>query len=288
MKWLGVMLLALVLISGASAVKEYTAEFNLVDTKAVVDISIVLANVTIDVFEFTLPSDHKALSVYVDGNLVSPLVVDGILYVELIENSELSFNYVTRDFIDKTNFLMNMKLDFDVDDLTIKLVLPEGSSLKKPMKEGKLTSGSIFPKPDRATTDGRSLIFYWKNTGMKTGDEISIFAQIDQKGNPWGWIALIAVIVVAGFFITRSKKEKTREVIIEGGKPYNIEKHLKEDEEQIINILKRKEGSCEQGTLRVVTGFSKATLSRLLTELEDRNVVYKEKRGKKNRVFLKE
>ena len=59
------------------------------------------------------------------------------------------------------------------------------------------------------------------------------------------------------------------------------------DEEQIITILKNKEGSCEQGTLRVITGFSKATLSRLLSELETRNVIHKEKRGKKNLVFLK-
>ena len=78
---------------------------------------------------------------------------------------------------------------------------------------------------------------------------------------------------------------KKEEVIIE--KEYDIEKHLKEDEEQIITILRNKEGSCEQGTLRVITGFSKATLSRLLSELEARNVIHKEKRGKKNLVFLK-
>jgi uncharacterized membrane protein len=40
--------------------------------------------------------------------------------------------------------------------------------------------------------------------------------------------------------------------------------------------------------LRVITGFSKAKLSGLLKELEERNVVYKEKRGKKNLVFLRE
>ena len=70
-------------------------------------------------------------------------------------------------------------------------------------------------------------------------------------------------------------------------KEYDIEKHLKEDEEQVITILKNKQGSCEQGTLRVITGFSKAALSRLLSELEARKIIHKEKRGKKNLVFLK-
>ena len=66
-----------------------------------------------------------------------------------------------------------------------------------------------------------------------------------------------------------------------------IEKHLKEDEEQIINILKQKEGHCEQGTLVIITGFSKAKLSAILKELEERKIVYKEQKGNKNIIHLK-
>ena len=69
---------------------------------------------------------------------------------------------------------------------------------------------------------------------------------------------------------------------------YVPEKHLKEDEKQIVNILKTREGKCEQGTLRVVSGMPKSSLSRVLKELEERNIIYKEKRGKKNMVFLRE
>jgi len=69
--------------------------------------------------------------------------------------------------------------------------------------------------------------------------------------------------------------------------PAEIEKHLKENERVIINILKQREGKAEQGTIRVVSGFPKATLSRILKELEERNIIYREKRGKKNLVFLK-
>ena len=65
---------------------------------------------------------------------------------------------------------MNLKLDFDVDSLLIKLVLPEGATLKKPIKDGDITSASIYPKPSEATTDGRSLIFYWLEKDMKQGE----------------------------------------------------------------------------------------------------------------------
>lgn len=67
----------------------------------------------------------------------------------------------------------------------------------------------------------------------------------------------------------------------------NVEKYLKEDEKIIVNILRQRDGICSQATLRIVGNFSKATLSRLLVELEQRNVIKKEKRGKKNLVILR-
>ncbi len=66
-----------------------------------------------------------------------------------------------------------------------------------------------------------------------------------------------------------------------------VEKHLKEEERVIVRLLRQREGRCEQGTLCMISGFSKATLSRLLSELEERGIVYKEKKGKKNIVHLK-
>ena len=66
-----------------------------------------------------------------------------------------------------------------------------------------------------------------------------------------------------------------------------IERHLKEEERVIVRLLRQREGRCEQGTLCIVSGFSKATLSRLLVELEMRGIILKEKQGKKNIVHLR-
>jgi uncharacterized membrane protein len=67
----------------------------------------------------------------------------------------------------------------------------------------------------------------------------------------------------------------------------NVERYLKEDERIVVNVLKMKHNSCSQATLRVVTDFSKARLSRILAELETRGVVYKEQQGRKNLITLK-
>ncbi|MEM4336996.1 MAG: hypothetical protein QXG86_03255 [Candidatus Woesearchaeota archaeon] len=83
------------------------------------------------------------------------------------------------------------------------------------------------------------------------------------------------------------KKEQLNKKEYEQGKNFGIEQYLKEEEKQVVNILRAREGVCEQGTLRIITGMPKSTLSRILSELEARNIVYKEKRGKKNIVFLR-
>lgn len=67
----------------------------------------------------------------------------------------------------------------------------------------------------------------------------------------------------------------------------DVDRYLKEDERIVINVLRMKHNSCSQATLRVVTDFSKARLSRILSELEERGVVYKEQAGRKNIITLK-
>ncbi|MBW2991664.1 hypothetical protein KY345_00420 [Candidatus Woesearchaeota archaeon] len=272
----------------------YSSEFNIIDNKVVVETGIILNEKSDETLEFMLPEDYTALSLYIDEKPVSPDVEDNILSIGLDQNQAARFNYVTEEFIDKTNFLMNLRLKHNIERLVIKLVLPEGATLKKPITEGDLTTGSIYPKPTKAATDGRSLIFYWEKENILEGDEINIFAQIEPKQNFMLFFSLAALIIIfllLLLIIFAAKKQAKqfpkieKEVIVE--KEDMVEKHLKEDEEQIVNILKSKEGSCEQGTIRVITGFSKATLSRLLKELEDRKVIYKEQRGKKNLVFLK-
>jgi len=86
------------------------------------------------------------------------------------------------------------------------------------------------------------------------------------------------------------EKSDTTSFICGGGdedRSDNIDRYLKEDERVIINVLRMKHNSCSQATLRVVTDFSKARLSRLLTELEARGVVYKQQKGRKNIITLK-
>lgn len=78
----------------------------------------------------------------------------------------------------------------------------------------------------------------------------------------------------------------SRQELPDGGLA-DVDRYLKEDERIVLNVLRMKHNSCTQATLRVVTDFSKAKLSRLLSELEERGVIYKEQQGRKNLVTLR-
>ena len=292
-KKLLLILFALILaanLSYALNIDRYNAEFNIVKNKVVVDISIDFPTKVAGTYNFQLPPDQEALSVYIDDKKASYDLKENNLKLNIDGNSKISFNYVTQEFIDKTNFLINMKFKYNINNLKIKLVLPEGAALKKPMIERGITSGSIYPKPTQETTDGRSLIFIWEKQDIKQGDEISIFTQIQPKTNyfPIIFTSVAIILIITGLILILTKKKKPEPKEKTRTKREDlVEKHLKPDEEQIVKVLRLKQGSCEQGTLRVITNFSKAKLSRLLMELEERKIVYKEKRGKKNLVFLK-
>jgi len=233
----------------------------------------------------SFPADEFKGSVYAGEKLIADKL-NGTSFI-LPSSKLFSLNYLTRDYLDNENFVMSFVAPADVSLLKIQLILPNKAVLKKPFVKGDLKTGSAYPSPSGSFSDGENIILAWEIKDVKKGQEIPIYVGYE-KGKDYLSLALILglLFVVAVTFIILRRPETKTKIIVK--KEDNVEEHLKEDEEQIVRILKEREGhKIEQGTLRVITGFPKATLSRLLKELEDRKVIFKEKRGKKNLVFLK-
>jgi len=274
----------LLVINTAAALESYNIQYNIVGSKAVVQ-AIITAD-QLGTVSIPVPEDAETIELYINDAKTNAVIEDNSLTLNLNPNDQIKLGYITKEYIDKSNFLLSLPVKYNVQSLKIILVLPEEAVLIKPITE---TSGSIYPKPDSATTDGRSLIFIWEKDNLTAGDEISIFTMYKPKTSYTYMIIVFVIFVLVLYYILRKRPKKEFRPVIRVHEPdkQSVLEHLKEEEQQIVNILKQREGQCEQGTLRVVTGFSKAHLSRLLMELEARKVIYKEKRGKKNLIFLK-
>ena len=265
---------------------EYSVDFILVEGKALVETNIIYDFSTNADLALDIPQDAKAISLYLDEQSTEPFIENNKLIIKGNVN-EINFEYLTKEILGPNEFLVSLSL-LEADTFTASLTLPEGATLAKPIEEETLSGGSVFPKPDLLTTDGQRIKLIWERFDVEDGDDFSLFVQFKEKTNITttvvGILVIIAILLVVIRRLTQKKEVKVETKV----KETDILKHLKEEEETVINVLKQREGQCEQGTLRVVTGFPKATLSRILKELEDRKIIYKEKRGKKNLVFLKE
>ncbi len=245
----------------------------------------------------SIPKDAYAISVSAQGiNIPSEVSALGLrkrLSVPGIYSS-LKVSYVSRELVQRpgnTFFVEEVQVLDKM--LEIKVTLPQQATLIEPLSGG---FGSVYPKPLRADTDGRQISFFWDLQVSDTTFPILIEYKSKTDNS---LIILSALLVVAGggalalFLLKKKRAEKPMESPQalqnekKEKKPLNIEFRLKEDEKAVINVLKLKNGSTSQSTIRIATGFSKTSLSRILMELEARNVILKEKKGNRNLIILK-
>jgi hypothetical protein len=271
--YLAVFVLSLPAVISMS-IESYEVVFDMEDdVRVTVDIR--MSEAVSDQLAFGLPLDYRELSVTLDGQSAPFKAEDNLVLITLVGNREISLSYTSSFYIDNRDFLYDFNPAIGIEDLTFRLLLPEDAELEEGLSNG----GSIYPRPTRAVTDGKRIGFVWERKGVMAGDELALYVKLEDNNFMFaaGWELAITVLVSGVVYLIVRRRPSA-----------HIDKHLKEDEQVVITVLKQREGQkIEQGTLRVVTGFSKASLSRLLSELEERNIVYKEKRGRKNLVWLK-
>ena len=269
-------------------IENFNVDFRIIDNKVHVEESIVLDKEANFVLE--LPEDASLITLEIDSKLSNYTITNDEINVFA---KDIKLSYITNKFLDKQSFLLDFKAIDDIDRFSIKLILPTYAVLTRPIDETTLASNAVFPKPTRLESDGQRLVIVWERSNLKKDDSFSALVMYKfEKSNTLFYIGILSILFIGVilFIVLRKPRAKIivkKPKVIKKVVKADLERYLKEDEEQVVNILKQREGQCEQGTLRVVTGFSKAKLSGLLKELEERNIVYKEKRGKKNLVFLK-
>lgn len=201
------------------------------------------------------------------------------------ENFTVALSYETDALTEKMGEIWKVNYNYNLLKPTevyrIRFILPEGKGIYQNEK-------SNLPSPAQPSgwetgSEGRRIYLEWE-TNPELGESLSYAAYYEElsvwEGQIYLYLLLgIVIIALASFalYFYLKKTPKSLEAIL----PL-----LKQDEKKIIKQIMEHGNSCEQSEIVSELEFSKAKVSRLIKDLSDRNVISKEKIGRKNRVKL--
>src|SRR5574341_265320 len=184
---------------------------------------------------------------------------------------------------ENTVFRYTDKLPYPSLSQQVTLVMPVGYII--PREKGKDEGFYISPKPIDVYSDGQRIILHWEQKGQEL--PVSVIAR-RVVGPPFGWIAatvvlvILTAMVVAWFILSRIRKTSRPKP----AKKKQIVPTLIDKEQQVVDFLKQN-GEVWQKQIQQSTGFSKAKVSRILRNLEERGVITKTIYGNTNKIALK-
>lgn len=202
-----------------------------------------------------------------------------IVVKESVDGTQIS-NQLSNDFLEKSSegyyFIKKLEFGQNYSDVEIELILDTGFTLDKE---------NLFPTGYEIKSDGQSIIVVWKLTNVKSGDVFPVFVKIDDNriySNNFLFISTVLVILLVVFIIFRKR-------ILERFSKFSNKEydHLLDTEKKVIEELKKaNRNELWQKEVQKLTGFSKAKVSRLVRNLEARNLVTKVPFGNTNKIRL--
>ena len=227
---------------------------------------------------------------------------------------EFEISYITKELNKAGNelyFVKKIEAPFD-SNISLKLILDSGYIIDK---------SDIYPTGE-ITTDGEHIIITWNFQNKKQYESIPIFLTIKNTTPPYLkyilWITLMIGILAILVYIlpkitSKFKKSEKPKVIIKkivkvierekktqnqgegkasgnrvGALSIELEKHLLDEERKMLEELRKADrNEMWQKQLQTNLNLSKAKTSRLIRNLETRQLITKIPFGNTNKIILK-
>ncbi|MBD3407927.1 MAG: MarR family transcriptional regulator [Candidatus Lokiarchaeota archaeon] len=174
-----------------------------------------------------------------------------------------------------------------VENLTLSMILPEYSLLSCSC------ASPVFPKPDKNYTDGRRIAFVWKKNLLLPGQEIAYIVKYNTPISITsqeelvlinlvylglgGMMGVISMIILHHYAIL--PYQKSRDCI---ENTVVVSSH----EKMVLDYIRKRGGSCSQRDIYRELGLSQSMASMVLTNLEERKIVKRIRKGRENKVHL--
>lgn len=207
-------------------------------------------------------------------NVIGDINAVYVTFPELKPNdtARIRIIFYTRGLINEVNgeqqFSYYVKFPQRVGLFYVRLYIPRGYAVLSP----------IMPAISKLESTENSLILEWEREDVDEGDEFYFvvgFSSPKKEGfDPRILFGLVGVAFVGGIYAGMLLSERRKP------KP----EALKSDEEKVLELLK--EGPMLQSELVKRLGFSKAKVSILLREMEEKGLIVRIKDGRTYRVEL--
>ncbi len=197
----------------------------------------------------------------------------------------LNMKFITEDSVnnlgDRIVFAADIRTPQDVKKMLVKTVLNEGLVLIEE-QEGSTNLVPYSPKDGEEGSDGRKIFVEWERQDVVKGEGIDVSVNYEKiastvdTGQNVVFLFIGIFILVIAIVVGLGGREK-REVDVS---------ILKEDEKRVFDILKENGGMCKQRVVVAETDFSKAKVSRLVKDLEERGLIRTEKSGRSKKIYV--
>jgi len=231
------------------------------------------------------PQDRLSL---VSSAFPNPLAVNSSLlfHMELRASDLQSELLVGNDGISlQGNFIFYVRPLTLLNNLTFTAILPPFAMLSQE------SVGPLFPSTNLNFTNGQSLAFIWEIPSLQPGHERAFIVLYQVPNAPIDsstfsvlngiLLALLGVAVGVALTIGIPK-------ILARAKRMGAVRFVgvTSEEEEVIEIIRRKGGSCSQKALYTGLNLSQAKVSIMLNNLEERGVVRRFREGRENMIYL--
>lgn len=289
MRWILVVLAVLLVLSpifGAGPTKytEYNVEIDVLESGAILGTVGLVFPESVDTFNYYFLHPVYGVSATANGLPLNCSVTSEVLGT-LLECSEfnassveISYEYLGLVSQQRGYSIISDRFVFSTptDNFSLNVILPQGYVIAEDGLEV-LGLESYTPNDASRGTDGRKISLSWERT-PKLG-ELFTFSVVYEgavtSDNRYVIIVslLVVLLLVLMFFYFRRK-------------PTLKEYGLNNDERAILDVLLKQDRVTQKKICRK-TGFSKAHVSRLARDMEERGLIERKKRGRSYEVILK-
>ena len=211
--------------------------------------------------------------------------------------AEFDSSYPLIKINNRLMFRSNYEPVFETKNFLFVLKLPKGYVI--PEEPDKDKSFFISPEEEIIYSDGQRIILRWEKKDLDERFDVSVISELLKKRYDnlvFPLILAVALILFLIIYFSKSRKKqreipKKKKVVKKSKKELKekiIEEHLMDNEKAIINELRNADKKeLWQKQLQLKTEFSKAKLSRVIRNLEARNIIQKIPFGNTNKIKLK-